>query len=404
MKFFYLNGDEYTEMTRINPSGKAVFITGTTGVIGHALARRFAAAGQRIIAPVRVHDNPDGLRKKRAEAFQSLLRDAGGSLVPLSYQDLLQKEALKDQEERLGGCEIIYHLGGWAGHKISEEEFPDVLLSNVLWTGLLAGSAQQKKIKRFVFASTRSVYDFIPRKPEVPLVVNERTRINLPIKIDRWKEKALLAFNDYLGFFLRGATDQSPQDFCREYLMKNPPPNLRQNLWYPLSKLMGESFVSSLWKQGIEGISLRLKPVFGPSPVEHDSRIIPKTVARLKENHSMTAWPEKGSYLYLEDLVSALMVLNPAMSDSVRIPPGTRVILLGQKRQLISQFSLLKKIAAALNPRFKIDFDPLAPKREDEIYDGSLAEDLLGFKPTPFKEALEKTVKYYASQTSKHFR
>lgn len=369
----------------------AVFVTGSTGFIGQALTRRLAQKGQKIIVPLRSCDFPVGIRKKRVESFQSTIQEFGALITPLTHKSLLQRDALQKMSEELKGCDVIFHLGGWVDHKVSEENLSRAFALNVLWTMALALLAEENGIRRFVFTSSRSVFDFIPRPTSAPPVVNEKTPISLPLEIAEWKDAAILAFSDYLREFLSGKTSLDPEDFCGEYAVKNPLDALAGNLRYSMTKIMGEEIVGDLWSRGVEGVNLRLQPVFGPSPVDYDSRTIPRTVQRLIANRVETAWPVSCGYLYLEDLLYALELL--ALPDgNFELPFGTKLILLGQHRQTVSQFELYKQIAAMMNPDFRIELNEKEAVRADEVYDASLSMFLFGLRYTPFSCALRRTV------------
>ncbi|MFH0886605.1 MAG: NAD(P)-dependent oxidoreductase [bacterium] len=371
---------------------KAAFITGSTGVIGNNLAGRLAMAGQPLVLTLRTHTQLDELGQRRTAALDLLTASYNNLITTIEYPSMLQREAIDATRAHLKDCVALYHLGGWVGHKISEEALPGAFASNVLWTGALAKLSAEARVQRFIFASTRAVYDFVPREPGVSLTVNEQTAINLPLDLNDWKDKALLAFNGYLEGFLTGRDTQTPEDFAKDYLAKNTLPNVPKNLWYPLTKLMGEEITSSLWDNGVEGISLRLKPVFGPSPVEQYNRTVPRTIKRLLETGKETAWPESCGYLYLEDLIYALEALS---HEDLSIPPKTKVILLGYNKQNISQLDLFNVIAALLNPEFTVDLKSDANAREDEIFDSNLAAKILGLNYTGFGDVLRTTVGHF---------
>ncbi|MGE5141383.1 MAG: NAD-dependent epimerase/dehydratase family protein [Rudaea sp.] len=118
---------------------KPVFITGATGCIGSALAKRLSGAGQAVRAMVR---NP-----ARAGVLQGLPN------VETVRADLTQPESLRGC---LNGCSAVYH----AAAQIARVDRRVHEAVNVSGTRMLIEEAASAGVDRFVHLSTVGVYAF----------------------------------------------------------------------------------------------------------------------------------------------------------------------------------------------------------------------------------------------------
>jgi short-subunit dehydrogenase len=77
----------------VNVSGRSVLLTGATGGIGHAIARRLHAAGAKLT-----------LTGRRAEVLEPLAAEVGGLALAIDLTDPAQVERLIEQA---GGTEVL---------------------------------------------------------------------------------------------------------------------------------------------------------------------------------------------------------------------------------------------------------------------------------------------------------
>src|SRR4051794_14420848 len=112
---------------------KPVFITGATGSVGFALARRFSESGRPVWALAR---NPE-----RAKPLQALKN------VKIIPGDLAQPEKLRGV---LDGCALVYHSAA----KLTGTNKAEFQAVNVDSTHALLDEACRAGIERFVHVST----------------------------------------------------------------------------------------------------------------------------------------------------------------------------------------------------------------------------------------------------------
>lgn len=104
--------------------GKVALVTGSTGVLGGAMARGLAAAGAKVAIM--------GRRAERAAQVASDIVDAGGQAIPLPA-DVLDKEQLVAAREALvaewGGLDILVNAAG--GNSAKATIFGDLTFFNM---------------------------------------------------------------------------------------------------------------------------------------------------------------------------------------------------------------------------------------------------------------------------------
>lgn len=135
-----------------------VIVTGAAGFIGSTLAEKLLEQGHEVVGidaflpNYCIHQKQDNWDRLRArDGFTGLL----GDLVRL---DLGQVAA---------GADVIFHQAALAGVRESwGGNFPAYLHNNVLATQVLLGLAVRHQIKKFVYASSSSVYG---KQPTLPL-------------------------------------------------------------------------------------------------------------------------------------------------------------------------------------------------------------------------------------------
>lgn len=113
-----------------------VFVTGATGFLGGALARRLAAGGARVRALAR--------SERKAEA----LRDTGVEIV---LGDITDAETMRRAAD---GCRVVFHAAAFFG------DYARQRVVNIEGTRNVLQAATDAKVERFVHISSISVYGY----------------------------------------------------------------------------------------------------------------------------------------------------------------------------------------------------------------------------------------------------
>jgi nucleoside-diphosphate-sugar epimerase len=116
------------------------FVTGATGFIGGALARRLRARGDEVVALV------------RSAGKASPLRDAGCELVEGDLSDAAAIAA------GTSGCDAVFHVAGAYRIGIPPSERPAMLEANVTGTERVLDAAKVAGVSRIVYVSTINVF------------------------------------------------------------------------------------------------------------------------------------------------------------------------------------------------------------------------------------------------------
>lgn len=171
---------------------KKVLITGGAGYIGSALSRQLLAAGYK----VRVLD-------KFLFGFDSVADILGHEGFEVMTGDVLNYQDLK---RAVSGVDSVVHLASLVGDPVCAAEPDTATEINYVSTARLGRLCREKKIKRFLFASTCSVYgasdgELITEESELnPVSLYAETKID--------SEKALLglAQKDFKPTIMRVGT------------------------------------------------------------------------------------------------------------------------------------------------------------------------------------------------------
>lgn len=125
-------------------------VTGVAGFIGSHLAERLLGEGHQVVGIDSLTEAYEvSLKEENLEQLRSF------SSFQFVRADLLQC----DLEEVLGEVEVVYHLAAQAGVRSSwGGEFELYIKRNILATQRLLESCRDKQVKKFVFASSSSVY------------------------------------------------------------------------------------------------------------------------------------------------------------------------------------------------------------------------------------------------------
>lgn len=219
-----------------------VLVTGAAGFIGHHLVRRLLADGHAVVAL-------DNLAEGRAEN------------LPLGHPRLcFRPEDILDAPDLLAGVEVLFHL---AALPRVQRSLAEPLLThqvNVDGTHRLLCLARTAELRRFIFASSSSVYG----EPE-----------RLPL------------------------TEDMP---------------LHPLSPYALHKLMGEQYCA-LYQDlyGVPTVALRFFNVYGPNMnvTSPYANLIPRASARLRAGqppHINGDGEQTRDFTYVDDVVAALLL------------------------------------------------------------------------------------------------
>ncbi len=306
-------------------------VTGGAGFIGSNIAEKLVAAGHF----VRVLDNFVSGR----ESNLAFAKDMGSDRFELIRGDIRDK-AVCDKACR--GMDYVLHQAALRSVPKSlkePESYNDVNIGGTL-NMLQAASAQ--KVKRFVLASSSSVYG----------------------DVDRFPEK---------------------EDFCPKLISP-----------YALSKLAGE-YYCRIYSEffGIETVALRYFNVFGPKQALDDEYavVIPKFIHCIMHDEEPPIFgtgKQSRDFTYIDNVVSA----NILAATTPGIKHGVFNVANGKDNTVLQIVEILNRIfGKKIKPRF-------LPVRAGDVFktraDISKIRRSLGFKPVVgFEEGLRKTVEYF---------
>jgi len=124
-------------------------VTGAAGFVGSNLVEHLAAAGWNVIAVDCVSPYYDTQQKK--DNIAAIERSAA---VSVRNEDLLTA----DLALLLGGVDVVFHQAGQPGVRASWDTFDSYVEQNVMATKRLLDAARDATLRRFVYASSSSVY------------------------------------------------------------------------------------------------------------------------------------------------------------------------------------------------------------------------------------------------------
>ncbi|WP_438727211.1 NAD-dependent epimerase/dehydratase family protein [Parasphingorhabdus sp. DH2-15] len=157
-----------------------ILLTGIAGFIGHALAKRLLARGERIIGIDNLNDYYDpAIKKARLADLQEF--DDILTLHQLDFADMAALEAAMANDE----FDHIVHLGAQAGVRYSLENPAAYVQSNLVGHANMLELARTRQTKHMVYASSSSVYG---HAKTMPLSVNNR--VDHPVSLYAATKKA----------------------------------------------------------------------------------------------------------------------------------------------------------------------------------------------------------------------
>jgi UDP-glucuronate 4-epimerase len=313
----------------------SVLVTGAAGFIGSHLCERLLGGGWQVIGFDNFDKFYDPAVKRRNLA--SCLENKAFRLVEGDIRDASKVNAACD-----GRIDLIVHLAARAGVRPSIEDpllYQDV---NVNGTCVMLEAARQYKVKRFVFASSSSVYG---NNPKVPF--SETDNVDHPISPYAASKKAgeLLCYTFHRLFDI----DMTCLRFFTVYGARQRP----DLAIHKFTRLIDSG-----------------KPIqmFGDGSMMRD-------------------------HTYIDDILSGVL----AAIDRCK---GYHIYNLGESEP-VSLRDLIAAIESAVGKKANIERLPLQPGDVDKTFaDIARARDELGYAPrTSIKAGLAKFVEWYRTQS-----
>jgi UDP-glucuronate 4-epimerase len=319
-------------------AGKTYLVTGGAGFIGSCLVRVLLERGASVIVVDEFNDFYDPAIKE-----SNVARFAQNPRFRLYRRDIREFVGLRDIFEKHGRALTsggIIHLAARAGVRPSLREPRVYLEANVTGTLNLAELANEFGIKKFIFASSSSVYGDSPH--DVPF--REDQDVSRPV---------------------------SP---------------------YASTKVMGENMLytySHLY--GLQVVVLRFFTVYGPG--QRPDLAIHKFTKLIDQGKPIPVFGDgstRRDYTYIDDIIQGIL----ASIAYDRTP--YEVFNLGES-QTTDLSTLIQMLEEILGKRAIIDRQPLQPGDVTVTYaDISKARILLNYQPkTPLREGLIRFVEWY---------
>ncbi|HEY9687992.1 MAG TPA: GDP-mannose 4,6-dehydratase [Coleofasciculaceae cyanobacterium] len=324
-------------------AGKTYLVTGGAGFIGSHTVRALLDRGASVIVVDEFNDFYDpAIKEANIAAFEHNPR------FHLYRQDIREFIGLRDIFERHGGALChggIIHLAARAGVRPSLKEPRLYLETNVTGTLNLAELAREFGIRKFVFASSSSVYGDSPER--VPF--REDQDISKPI---------------------------SP---------------------YASTKAMGESLLhtySHLYD--LQVVALRFFTVYGAG--QRPDLAIHKFTRLIDEGKPIPVFGDgstRRDYTYIDDIIQGVMAAVAYEATPYEI------FNLGES-QTTELSALIALIEESLGKKAIIDRQPMQPGDVSVTYaDISKARQLLGYNPTiQIPEGIPRFVEWYRTWQS----
>jgi len=306
-----------------------IIVTGAAGFIGSWLSERLLTLGHEVTGVDCLTDYyaPAIKRKNVQEALKN-------PRFTFLEQDLLEI----DLPKLLDGCEIIFHQAAQAGVRASwGRSFETYTNNNVLATQRLLEAAKELPLKRFIFASSSSIYG---DAENIPVTEGEPARPVSPY----------------------GVTKLAAENLCRLY---------HKNF-------------------GVPTVSLRYFTVFGPR--QRPDMAFHKFIKAMVRDEPIPVFgsgDQTRDFTFIEDAVAANMLAMEMGRDGAvyNIGGGSRITL-------NDAIALLEGIVGKKAKR-----DQSASQKGDVLHtwsDTSLAQEELGFKAQyDLEKGLRKEVEWF---------
>jgi UDP-glucuronate 4-epimerase len=314
---------------------KNILVTGGAGFIGSHLVDRLLSRACRVTVLDDFNDFYDP-RIKRANVAAHL-RNPQYALVEGDIRD----RQLLDKTFNAGKFDLVVHLAARAGVRPSLTQSPLYCDVNVVGTSLLLAAAVKSGIKRFIFASSSSVYGDNAKVP-----FSETDPVDNPVSpYAATKRAAELVCYSYHHLF---KTDIA----CLRFFTVYGPRQRPEMAIHKFARLISEG---------------RPVPMFGDGQTERD-------------------------YTYIDDIIDGVMSV-------IERHRGYEIYNLGDSNP-ISLARLLGLIQEALGKKAVIKREPPQPGDVQRTFaDIEKARRILGYQPrVPIEEGIRRFVAWYAER------
>lgn len=292
-----------------------IIVTGTAGFIGSHLAKRILSEGAEVTGIDCFLDYYPGIIKERN--LSGLLAQPGFTFVEADITEL-------DWSEMLHGKDAVFHQAAIAGVRASwGGRFNEYARNNILGTQLILEASKEANLKKFVYASSSSVY---------------------------------------------GNAESLPVDEATPARPISP---------YGVSKLAGEHLVSLYHKAyGVPTVSLRYFTVYGPR--QRPDMAFHKFIKAVHAGETIEVYgdgTQTRDFTYVDDAVSAnLNALSGGRTGGIyNIGGGSRIMLI----------DAIRLIESVVGRKADIRFADKQKGDAAHTYaDVSLAENELNYSPS----------------------
>jgi nucleoside-diphosphate-sugar epimerase len=314
-------------MTFMSDSERVWLVTGGAGFIGSNIAEELLRRGKR----VRIIDNMSTGKAEHIEAFRDRLEFVRGDI-----------RNIDDCRKAVQDADYVLHQAAIRAVAKSVDRPQETHESNATGTLNMLLAAKEAKVKRFVYASSSSVYGDCARFPEK----------------ESFKPQPL-----------------SP---------------------YACQKLMGENYAIMFAKTyGLETVSLRYFNVFGPrqDPESKYSAVIPRFMEQAYKGEALELHSDGKQQRDFTHIANVVQANLRAATSKTGVGEAFNVAN-GKTYSLLDLIRVIEKICGHKLERVH------HPKRAGDVRktyaDISRARRLLGYKPTMnFEDGLQNTWEYF---------
>jgi UDP-glucuronate 4-epimerase len=307
-----------------------ILVTGGAGFIGSALSAQLQREGHNVVVLDNFCEYYDvQLKRDRVSTFLADVTLVEGDITDEALLDTLFTEHKFD---------VVCHLAAQAGVRYSVEAPGEYVLTNVLGTQRILEVMQKHSVKRFVFASTSSVYGTSTKAPFC-----ENTSADQPVSV------------------------------------------------YAATKRAGELLAHSYFEQyGIQATCLRFFTVYGPwsrpdmAMLGFAQKMLTGTQIDIYNQGDL-----RRDFTYIDDIVAGFV-------KAVDTPLGYSVINLGNGRPVE-----LMRFVELLEKELEVDANKnFLPMQQGDVYETyaetTKAKELLGFESQiDFPEGIHEFVNWY---------
>ncbi len=312
-----------------------ILITGCAGFIGFHLSKHFLESGNKVIGIDNLNSYYSvNLKKSRLKLLQK------NNNFKFFKFDLKKNSTLQHKLKPYKIRQVI-HLAAQPGVRISIKKPLNTLNENLIPFINILEIARIKKVKKFIYASSSSVYGDSKIYP-----FNENDNKNIPVSV------------------------------------------------YGASKLSNEIIAQSYSKNfKIKCIGIRFFTVYGP--YGRPDMAYYSFLERLKKNKSITVFNKglmKRDFTFIDDVIHGIVLLS-----KVKIKNFHTIVNIG-KGKPDNLMDLIKFVQKYYNKKFKIKFTRNIPNGDIKktFSNTNKAKKLINWKPkTNLQEGINKFVKWY---------